>query len=151
MRRTFALIGLLTACGDNLAFDPCAATSCPEPQAPVCDGTVAITTKPATCSDVGGAPQCNYDEVRVDCANSAMVCVNGACQSNPDPCAGVSCDAPPPPSCSGMLLTTFPATGTCDSTGGTAACLYSPSVTDCTATGKVCAHNACVLPSDLCI
>jgi len=128
--------------------DPCVGVTCDDPPAPSCAGSV-VTTPAATgvCDSSSGAPVCTYAPTTSDCAASNQACESGACV---DPCADVTCEAPPAPACNGDELTTYDATGTCAAHQGVPGCAYTSHVTDCAATGDVCANGACVAPDDPC-
>jgi hypothetical protein len=128
---------------DRCVPDPCAGVSCNRPPADVCDGDVAYTfTGTATCND----GRCAYERVADDCAAyPGGYCFNGACESS-DPCFGVTCGPPPPPTCDGDNLITSSGAGTCS--GGR--CSYSQATEDCAAVlGGYCFDGACA-STDLC-
>lgn len=115
---------------------PCAMTTCDTPPAAACNGDTAVTYDAAgTCDSSSGSPTCSYAEHDTDCTATQQVCQGGACV---DPCTGVTCDMPPADSCTGAVVTQFPATGTCDGSSGTAMCTYTPTTTDCAAMNLAC-------------
>ncbi len=76
---------------DSCVNDGCFGTPmiCDTPPAAVCNGSSQAITHDQQGSCVGGL--CSYKEHVVTCSGGP--CVNGACTS--DPCAGVTCNAPP--------------------------------------------------------
>jgi len=119
----------------------CAGTAkaCTTPDSPVCadTDTLRVWASPGQC---GGAGQCSYVPTDVPCE---FGCDNGACVG--DPCAGITCDDPPPASCvNGKDLLTPATQGSCY--GG--ACNYVATVSTCT---YGCAQGACQAPTGLVI
>ncbi len=104
---------------------------------------------PGTCTAMGANAVCDYAPTDTDCTTLDEVCSGGACV---DPCVGFACDAPPPSSCNGDLLTSYPAMGICASPGGVPGCAYPPSMTDCAATSQICLGTSCqaTLPIGFC-
>ncbi len=103
---------------------------CESAPAPTCAGTMLIVSSaPGSCH--GGV--CTYPTQSVFCESG---CANGACAGS-DPCAGILCDSPPPPACTGNAVTTWDATGTCS--GG--ACSYGTTSKSCE---NGCQDGACL-------
>ena len=108
---------------------PCACQNgaCTSPPHPLCKDPFTLPTYTAQGACSPGS--CNYAIADAHCA---FGCDSGACK--PDPCAGVTCDTPPPDSCSAdpsIKLTTYP--GYCSA--GRATTLSRPSIAQAT-------HNA---------
>ncbi|MBL8951825.1 MAG: hypothetical protein JNK82_13670, partial [Myxococcaceae bacterium] len=114
-----------TAGGSSL----CDGVVCNMPPASFCNGSVLITFSGA-CNPQTGA--CTYTQMNTGCPQA---CVNGMCVG--DPCAGVTCTTPPPPTCVGGSAVTFSLPGTC--AGGS--CSYPQMSTPCPGG---CASGACV-------
>ena len=126
--------------------DPCASTTCTTAPASTCSGTVLHAYDPnGSCDSSSGSGVCSYTAHDVDCAITNQVCDNGACV---DPCNGVTCTTPPADMCTGTMSTTYAATGTCDGTGGTPVCHYTPTTTNCAAANGACdmATGHCTAP-----
>ncbi|HYQ28551.1 MAG TPA: SUMF1/EgtB/PvdO family nonheme iron enzyme [Polyangiaceae bacterium] len=110
--------------------DPCFGVTCASPPSASCKDPSTRTTYASSGSCSAGA--CSYPAQDTACV---FGCVDGACK--PDPCASVTCTAPPPAVCKNpSTLTTYAASGTC-SAGD---CGYVPQDTAC-AFG--CANGAC--------
>lgn len=110
-----ATTGGTSGTGGTGGSNPCAGVTCNTPPAATCSGSVLLAYEASgTCSGIG---VCSYRPQTVICASG---CANGACIG--DPCAGVSCNAPPPPVCSDSShRLVYQAPGTC---GGTGDCTY---------------------------
>ena len=116
--------------------DPCAGTTCASAPVATCSGTVLNGYDPnGACDSSSGSGVCSYTPRVIDCAITNQLCENGACV---DKCAGVMCTTPPADTCTGTMSTTYAATGTCDSTSGTAVCHYMPTTTNCATTNGSC-------------
>ncbi len=103
--------------GGACTVDPCNSVSCSAPPPSVCNGAAVRTySGPGTC---GGSGACTYPFT--DGAACPFGCEAGACKA--DPCAGVSCNAPPLPVCSGAAVRTYTGPGTC----AAGACTYPSS------------------------
>jgi hypothetical protein len=102
-------------CEDNQCKgSPCQGVTCDKPPASVCADAdnLRVYESPGSC-DKGS---CLYKDKLVPCQNG---CDNGQCKG--DPCAGVSCNAPPKNSCvDASTLRSFEGQGSCS--GGT--CSY---------------------------
>jgi hypothetical protein len=121
------------------APDPCLTMTCNTPPSPTCSGGTTLTTyaSTGTCSSGPSGGMCTYPSSTLTCPST---CTNGAC--GPDPlCATTTCDNPPPQTCSGTTLQTYPATGTCSA----GQCSYPPNAEACPQ-GFQCSNNACVGP-----
>jgi hypothetical protein len=133
-------------CRDGLCVsveDLCADVVCDAPPAASCAGDVATTYAEAgTCSE----GECTYTPTTTDCALTDDVCLDGACVAAVDPCAEVTCDAPPAPTCDGDVAVIADAVGTC----GDGICAYTSTRVDCATEGNVCREGACVVLIDLC-
>ena len=64
-------------------------------------------------------------------------------------CTNHACPAPAAPACNGTTLVVTDS-GACTDDNGEATCNYPTEMTDCSATGMVCAMGACVAPADPC-
>lgn len=122
--------------------DPCENFSCVTPPPVSCEGdTLVRPTTPGTCSvNVAGAPECSYDNERVDCTADGNVCRNGACVA-PDPCEGVDCSAAPANACDGLTISVRFEPGVCVA----GECEYPSQRVDCNAgsTPDAPLDNAC--------
>lgn len=84
-------------------------------------------------------------------SSSSVASSSSSTSSGSDPCAGVTCTAPPIATClDGMTRQTYSPTGTC--MGGT--CMYDVTNTPCAA-GETCMNGACqqstcVMPNEAC-
>jgi hypothetical protein len=128
--------------GGTCIGDPCSGVSCTTPPAPDCaDGTTRRTYN-ATGTCTGG--MCGYGAQPQPCSPPPASCVNastrrtfsgGTCTSgmctfmssdtacmfgcaggacNPDPCAGVTCNSPPPRDClNGTTVRSYTSPGSC--------------------------------------
>lgn len=122
---------------------PCQGVTCDQPPAASCvDGnTLQVYESPGTC-DQG---QCIYQKKTIPCASG---CEANACKG--DPCAGVTCNAPPKNLCAdAMTLRSYEGQGTCS--GGN--CSYKQSDTTCSfgcelgaCKGDPCAGKSCNAP-----
>lgn len=123
--------------------------ACDDPPPPTCrDGqTLLVLAAPGQCDD--GA--CTYPEVEVACPDG---CADGACLG--DPCAGVTCDAPPASECvTGWVVRIFSAPGVCSN----GVCSYPFDDTFCphgcqdgACLGDPCAGVTCDQPpADVCV
>lgn len=116
---------------------------CLVPPQSVCVGGVRRSYQsPGSCGSNG----CSYTQVDTTCP---FGCNAGAC--NPDPCAGVACDQPSAPRCSGAIRITSSTPGTC----AAGMCSYTEVQTTCqfgcdAATGNckgdLCANVTCDAP-----
>lgn len=127
----------------------CVAVACEGPceaPAPRCEGAIAVRAAGAACDTTVGA--CTpVDLVRENCALSGQTCVDGACAEVEAPCLGVSCDAPPAPSCvTSRILETWSAASACTDPG--TECEYVAARTTC-AENASCRQGACV--EDACL
>jgi hypothetical protein len=112
---------------------PACAQGCNAPPAPTCADPMTLATADAagTC-DQGS---CTYAVTTSTCA---FGCAAGACK--PDPCANVTCDTPPSPTCSSTSTLVSYGAGTCSA--GT--CHYASTPQTCAAG---CLGSACVGPA----
>ena len=117
----------------------CRDVSCP-PEAPVCDGVIAVRRdQSGRCDPNDGA--CAYpDEFRIDCEALGEICEDGACG---DPCAGVNCP-PLEATCEGGVAVRYAGPGQC--AAGEGVCDYRDAVrqVDCEAEGRACRGGQCV-------
>lgn len=126
--------GLVCEEGACVAPPLCDTASCTVLPAPRCVGDRLVSAFGAgVCEPTG----CRWAESEIDCAARGEACRDGACRG---PCDGVTCDAPPAPTCEGNQALGWVTPGTC--TGG--ACQFVPQVTNCRLTGEVCVDGACV-------
>ena len=113
------------------AGDPCLGKACTTPPASTCLNANTLRTFDA--SGVCGDGQCLYGTHDVACASG---CSNGAC--NADPCAGMTCNAPPASTClDATTLKVSAAPGTCNN----GSCGYASTNVACP---NGCAAGACV-------
>ncbi|MBL8911355.1 MAG: hypothetical protein JNM17_11740 [Archangium sp.] len=118
-RRAFGSPG--TCAGMGMCSYPSQDTACNAPPASTCLNPTTMRTYSAAGMCSNGT--CNYTPTDTPCSNG---CSNGACTG--DPCAGVTCNMPPGPTCAnGTTRRTFAATGTC----GGGMCSYAPTDTAC--------------------
>ncbi|MBK7864392.1 MAG: hypothetical protein IPJ65_38480 [Archangiaceae bacterium] len=111
----------------------CEGVTCNMPPAPSCNGNT-LRTFSGACNLTSGA--CDYTPRDTSCPQG---CMNGMCVG--DPCAGITCTAPPAPSCHGASVVTAALPGMCMA----GSCKYTETETPCPAG---CANGACV-PSTL--
>lgn len=132
-----AATGLI--CRDGACVpDPCDDIVCDAPPEPTCDFAVAIAyTESGLCDD--GA--CSYLPRTEDCGALGLDCSAGTCVPR-NPCAGVSCETPPPPLCEGNVALSYSGAGVCID----GACQFSPRQRDCDGLGLICDDGACVEP-----
>jgi hypothetical protein len=125
--------------------DPCVGETCTTPPAPTCTlDTLTTYDATGTCDGSSGNAVCTYASHDTDCTATNQVCRDGGCV---DRCAGMVCDQPPAASCAANGdLTTYAASGTCNSTTGL--CEYTPAVSHCAGMNQQCDANAgaCVDP-----
>jgi hypothetical protein len=117
--------------------EPCVGVTCASPPSPVCVDatTLRVWNGAGACDATSGA--CVYGATDVPCSDG---CSAGRCAR--DACAGISCDAPPAPTCvDATTRRTWASMGTC--AGGT--CAYTAVETACAAG---CSNGACL--SDPC-
>jgi hypothetical protein len=131
---TYAMQEVTCANGCNAGQclgDPCMGVTCSTPPSAIClNGTTRRTYGSAGTCSLGS---CTYPPSDLSCPNG---CVNGSCVA--DPCAGVTCNTPPGPTCQGTQVRTFGSMGTCS--GGT--CSYPPTDTACnTPPAATCVGN----------
>lgn len=122
--------------GACVGEDPCANVTCNAPPAPTClDGSTL-----RTFGQVGACTQgaCDYPPTDITCQNG---CKDGMCEGQ-DLCQNVTCNTPPPPTCSGNTKVTYAAMGTCNM--GTGMCTYAEQTEACAGS---CAAGVCVAPS----
>lgn len=109
------------------------------PSDAVCEGATLVGySQVGTCDTEGAETVCNYAETRTTCENG---CVAGACVA--DPCAQVSCENPPGPSCAadGVTLIEYAEPGSCIE----GVCDYMQTGTSCAlgCFGGACAVGTC--------
>ena len=117
--------------------DPCAEVVCDTPPAATCDGN-SVVTYATTGTCVAG--ECTYESAGTDACAATETCSNGVCVPSTDPCAEVSCNAPPADACNGNSAVNYPATGVCND----GECTYTPTETPCAST-ETCAQGACLV------
>ncbi len=126
--------------------EPCAGVVCDAPPEPHCaDGaTLIVHSLPGECLD----GVCSYPSEERGCAGG---CQDGRCLD--DPCAGVSCEVPPQPTCNGPdIARAFVAPGDCVA----GACQYSHVDTPCPhgCAGGQCNPDPCLAmrcdPGEVC-
>lgn len=118
--------------------DPCDGVVCDAPPQDACEGDTAVTFQPrGVCSE----GRCDYTRVEDDCAERGRVCRDAECVRA---CAGVVCDAPPPPGCDGRVAVSYADEGECDD----GRCTYEEARQDCTADEPdgTCSEGVCVRP-----
>ncbi|HWP09572.1 MAG TPA: hypothetical protein VNN72_27715 [Polyangiaceae bacterium] len=113
--------------------DPCVGVACDDPPDSECpeEDTLRTYKLVGDCSD----GECSYGHMDTPCD---FGCANGACQ--PDPCIGVTCDAPPANTCenSGSLLAYDPIGSCMDGD-----CSYTSRGIPCTCTNDTCTTDPC--------
>lgn len=126
--RTFSAGG--TCSGGNCSYAP-VDTFCDTAPPAVCMGNVARSfVKPGTCNN--GQGTCSYAPADATCQ---FGCTGGVCVG--DPCAGVSCNSPPPTTCADAFnLIIYASSGTCSGGG----CTYGSTTSNCP---NGCAAGAC--------
>ena len=115
--------------------DPCAGVACDRPPSPYCLDEHTRRSFPASGTCGGG--NCSYSPIDTSCANG---CSGGSCNS--DPCAGVTCNQPPAPSClNSTTRRSYSSTGTCNS----GSCSYVSTDTSCVhgCSGGTCSADPC--------
>ncbi len=126
----------LSSQGKTFACPGCApaaapACSCALPPA-ACSGVTRVAAVAARCLEDGG---CDFQAEQTPCPQG---CDGGLCVG--EACRGVSCNAPPPPSCDGPnLLRTYSPAGTCEAGG----CVYASAELSCTCSAGRCAADRC--------
>jgi len=133
--RNCSLDGLGCQEGRCVEVDPCDGVVCEDPPMSSCEARVATRYElVGTCA--GGA--CTYAPIVENCASDNAFCFQGACVPD-DPCQGVVCNRPPPPTCDGdTRITSLPA-GTCDA----GVCSYEREEYPCDDDGLFCFSGAC--------
>jgi len=117
---------------DSTPSDPCAGIVCDAPPARYCVDQITLRSFAAAGTCANG--QCSYARTDAVCA---IGCESGAC-TDPDPCAAITCNAPPASSCvDGTTLRTYSISGTCSA----GACSYSSTDTAC---AHGCRTGACL-------
>ncbi len=139
-RQDCAAGGQLCDMGACVDPGPCVGVVCDRGPTNRCDGTVAYSYP-----DIGvcnpDTSLCEYDEVVVDCADSAQICDGGFCV-DPGPCDGIVCDRPPGPYCDSGMVVVSQSPGTC--VEATGECEYGAVMEDCAADGLECFEGECV-------
>ncbi|HEY6040196.1 MAG TPA: hypothetical protein VIV58_38195, partial [Kofleriaceae bacterium] len=127
----------------GLCADPCTLTSCTTPPSATCaNNTLTTYASPGTCGASNGVPTCSYAPTETPCGAGFCQASTASCLAD---CGGSNCTTPPAATCAGDVLTTYAATGTCDTTGAPV-CVYAPATTDCTLTDQTCSGGACTGP-----
>lgn len=141
-RTECADLGLVCFRGECQEPDPCDGISCDNPPDAYCEDDVAVSfADPGTCT---GAI-CSYEELRDDCAARGETCNGGECEE-PDPCADVVCDTPPPSECQGNDRIVYTLPSTCN----LGECRWFRAEVDCTETFDICEDGQCVPDPDPC-
>jgi hypothetical protein len=109
--------------------DPCAGKTCAQPPANVCVNGSTLRAFASAGSCAGGS--CTYGHTDSACP---FGCAGGVCQS--DPCATLTCNAPPSSVCENGNARIYAANGTC----GAGACSYPSTLVAC---ANGCANGAC--------
>jgi hypothetical protein len=105
------------------ATDACIGISCASPPSATCTGADGNTRTTYAASGTCSLGSCSYAPTNKPCQ---FGCIDGACQ--PDPCAGVTCNAQPASVCkTAAIATTYAAKGTCSA----GACSYASADTAC--------------------
>jgi hypothetical protein len=118
--------------------DPCADVVCDTPPAATCADNRTVVWEPTGVCLSG---VCEYATAEgEDCAATDRFCDNGVC-TTVDPCAGVTCDAPPASTCDGNVRLDS-LEGVCSS----GLCSYAIVPTNCALSGQICEAGACVDP-----
>jgi hypothetical protein len=125
------------ACVDR---DPCTGIDCRVNPAGSCEDDLQVRFRDGVC--VEGT--CEYTRVEVDCAETGLVCLDGACESD-DPCLGVTCRSPQAPYCEGETAIVEAASGTCRVVGESFVCDYAENTENCGLVSDFeCISGACV-------
>ncbi len=101
-------------CKEDHCIDaPCSQVTCDAPPSPYCNGGVLMIYEPKGRCDNG---KCFYRLQKRECPSG--FCKAGRCVE--DPCAGVTCKAPPAAFCGsdGSTFYTYPSEGWCDGEAG---------------------------------
>ncbi|MFZ5469080.1 MAG: hypothetical protein ACOZIN_06520 [Myxococcota bacterium] len=124
--------GVCRASGHADGGDVCAMLSCNTPPPPQCldAATARVFEAQGNCQN----GSCIYLYNDLSCPQG---CQNGVCAGSL--CAGVTCNTPPPTTCTGGQLRTYAATGTCEEPTGT--CSYPFTEVPCNGT---CVNDVCV-------
>ena len=120
---------------DHCVDDPCAGMTCNTPPGNSCadPNTLKVYSSNGTCD--GGT--CSYASTSQNCPEG---CAGGAC--NNDPCAGMTCNAPPANSCEDPnTLKVYSPDGTCSN----GACSYASTTQNCPdgCAGGACTNDPC--------
>jgi hypothetical protein len=118
--------------------DPCEGITCEEPPAPTCDGDFVVSYPSIGVCELG---ECSYEATTADEA-CEFGCTEGAC--NPDPCDGVSCEAPAD-SCVDGTFTSYSDAGVCSEGVCDFSTVMNTEVCEfgCNAEGTACAGDPC--------
>jgi sulfatase modifying factor 1 len=120
--------------------DPCAGVACNAPPAAECASATArkVYATSGTCRSASGSARCEYASTSVACS-SGDACSNGVCVPPSNPCAGVTCNAPPAATCTNTTTRRVYATvGSCSN----GRCEYAASDVPCAA-GSTCNAGVC--------
>ncbi len=132
------------ACIEGACIDLCGDVDCTTPEA-FCQNDVAVSYDgEGACNIQNG--QCNFDEIEVrqNCADEGLLCIEGACV---DLCEGVDCSQPDD-TCEGGLARRYNGDGVCDPETGQCDFDDVEEIDDCGFIGLACVDAACV---DLCV
>lgn len=120
-------------CENAECVDPCVGVTCNTPPDDRCDGNTIVRYSGAGACLNG---DCVYSAFTADCGEGGFTCVDAECF---DLCAGVTCDAPPVPSCDGDVAVLGDALGVCSA----GLCSYGSAGEDCSSIGGWCVAGGC--------
>ncbi len=125
-------------CTNGLCVLLCDPLNCTDPPEPSCiENTAVRFTDAGTCNE---ALECVYDLLEEDCSSADLVCVDGACVTEPT-CDGVECVSPTDPFCVGQTAHRFSGPGECRPGPE---CVYPEVTEDCTLSeGTTCFEGEC--------
>lgn len=125
-------------CDDGVCVALCDPLNCIEPPEPSCvENTAVRFADTGSCSE---GFECVYDLIEEDCSSADLVCVGGACVTEPT-CDGVECISPTDPFCVGEIAHRFSGPGECRPGPE---CVYPEVTEDCAlSAGTACFEGEC--------
>lgn len=127
--------------------DPCSPNPCTDAPAAECgeDGVTLLTySLPGSCTNLAGQANCQYTTATTNCGTQGKVCQGASCIQQSNPCEPNPCTLPPADYCSGDTLSQHPNPGKCTAVGGSHACDYTPTKTNCATSQMACQGTECV-------